>query len=187
MHKTLKAAAGLCMIVGALFVSSTAAGAQECGGGGYFDPACEVLLEVEYSSTVTSGGTVVLSGTLTTNDPAGLPDDCDSVVFTIADQEIGSLDIDDDGTFSGTLPVPSIAAGDYTITAASCEVVADGPITVVARNGNVNNPGNTNTTNNGTTPLARTGFDATPMITLGAAALVLGAAAVYGSKRRRLA
>ena len=113
----------------------------------------------------------------------------------------GTLVVDDDGTFAGSLAVPaSLAPGTYELTVTCGGVVyeaEDGaPVEVLARtannpnNGNGNNGGttsygNSGGTNTGSTPLARTGFDARPVATLGAAALVLGGAALYGSRRRR--
>lgn len=177
------------MLFAALFVGANAAGAQECGGGGYFDTPCPDLLEFEYPATVTAGGSIAIEGSISEVqvDDRALAD-YSSVEFKIADQVIGSADLNDDGTFAGTFTVPNVAAGDYTIvgTADANDLSADGPIRILNPGSNTPNNNNTNTANNGSTPLARTGFDATPMITLGAAALVLGAAAVYGSKRRRL-
>lgn len=184
MHKSWKAVAGVCMLFAALFASANAASAQECGGGGYFDPVCTDLLQFEYPATVNAGGPIAITGSI--SEVAVAVEDYDSVEFRIADQVIGSAPVNDDGTFSGNFTVPNVAQGDYTIVGtASEDLEADGPIRILNAGTNVNN-NNTNTANNGSTPLARTGFDATPMITLGAAALVLGAAAVYGSKRRRL-
>lgn len=185
MHKSWKAVAGICMLFAALFVSANAASAQECGGGGYFSPPCTDLLQFEYPATVNAGGPIAITGSIT--EVAAAVGDYDSVEFKIADQVVGSAPVRDDGTFSGSFTVPNVAQGDYTIVGtASADLTADGPIRILNAGSQVpTSP--TNTANNGNTPLARTGFDATPMITLGAAALVLGAAAVYGSKRRQVA
>ena len=80
---------------------------------------------------------------------------------------------------------------DDVVFGASGDLVADGPIEILGSGvggSGVNNgggTGGTGTASGGSGALARTGFSSTPMITLGAAVLVLGAAAVYGSKRRR--
>lgn len=182
MHKSWKAVAGLCMLLGTLFVTSSVAGAQDdtCGGGGYFDPV--PTLEATYPATVTAGGSITFEGSLT-----GVDVTAGSIEFEIAGRSVGSVDASDDGSFTATFTVPNVAAGDYSVVAtfAPCDLVAEGDLTIAARGTDPGNNNNRNRTTTGTTPLARTGFDATPMITLGAAALVLGAAAVYGSKRRR--
>ena len=196
MRKTLKAVLGLVVLLGVVFVagsSAAPAGAQECGG--YLNPCPPPVDECPFSATypseVTAGGSITIEGTST-----GVTE----IEFLINDIVIGSVTPDPDtGDFSGTFTVPDLAAGHYDISAnVSSECgdyvsVAEDGIDVLAEQ--VTNPG-TNTVNGGTTgtttttgstPLARTGFDAAPMVTLGAAALVLGAAAVYGSKRRRTA
>lgn len=181
MRGTLKAVAGLCVLTGTLlFASGGPASAQECGG--YFDPCPEVeTLEFEYPSCVVSGRPFSVTGSIT---PPNAPSAGDDIAFDIDGQSAGTLDIADDGTISGSLTTPNLALGDYTLTGVTGELEASGPIDVCT-DGGVG--GNTNNNVTANTPLARTGFDATPMITLGAAALVLGAAAVYGSKRRRIA
>jgi LPXTG-motif cell wall-anchored protein len=182
MRKTLKAVAGLCVLVGVLFVSGgSPSGAQE-GCGGYFNPCPpEGELEFTFPSEVLSGGTIRLVGS------CNLPGE--SVEFKIGDTVIGTVEPDADGNFDVSFTVPSsIAAGTYTISGTCGDLLAEGSIRVV-RSG-VTPGGGSNTVNgsgSGSTPLARTGFDAAPMVTLGAAALVLGGAAVYGSKRRRTA
>jgi len=185
MRKTLKAVMGLLVLVGVFYVSGSAspAGAQDCG---YFGcPPDECSFEGTYPSQVTSGGSITLTGT---------SENIDSIEFAIGGNVLGSVTPDENGDFSGTFTVPSLAAGTYTITATASspcgEFTVEEDIEVLATQ--VNNPVNNNvngSTGNGTstTPLARTGFDAAPMVTLGAAALVLGGAAVYGSKRRRTA
>lgn len=189
MRKTLKAVMGLLVLLGVFYVATPAspAGAQECVPT-YFDPCTpepECSFEGTYPARVTAGSRITLTGTAV---------NVDSIEFAIGGSVIGSVTPDADGNFSGTFTVPSLAAGTYSITATAqsdCgEFTVEEDIEVVATqvtnpvNNNVNGSAG-NTTSD--TPLARTGFDAAPMVTLGAAALVLGAAAVYGSKRRRTA
>ena len=183
MRKTLKAVTGLFVLLGIVFFANAApSGAQECGG--YLNPCPEPTLEFTFPSVVQSGGSIHITGS------CNVPDE--PVVFTIGDQEIGTITPEDDGSFDVTLDVPNLAAGDYTISGTCGDLVADGTLTVTTTTTPTTptTPINTVNTTSGTTsgtPLARTGFDAAPMVTLGAAALVLGAAAVYGSKRRRTA
>jgi LPXTG-motif cell wall-anchored protein len=185
MRRTIKAVAGICVLVGTLFLTSaTAANAQECGG--YFGPPCtEETLTFEYPRTVRAGQVIHITGLISEESTQAVRASADTVSFVLANQAIGSTDVNDDGTFADDFTVPNVAAGDYDITATSGTLTATGPITVIDGSGVNNNNANNNVSNNN--PLARTGFDATPMVTLGAAVLILGAAAVYGSKRRRIA
>jgi len=206
MQRTIRAVAGLCVLTATLFVggalAGSPAGAQECGG--YFGPPCEEdVLEFEYPACVEAGEAFTVTGSVTPADAASADDAID---FDIDGESVGSLDIDDDGTFSGSLTAPNLALGDYTITGVTGELSASGDISVCddsnvgpgggnnnggpGSNGGTGGVGNGNGNASGGTgsgALARTGFDSVPMITLGAAVVILGAAAVYGSKRRRMA
>ena len=183
MRKTLKAVMGLCVLAGVLFIGGAApSGAQECGG--YLNPCPppgEDVLEFTYDNPVVSGGKIHIFGSCTIDDV---------VEFTIGGQFIGSVEPDEDGNFDVTFDVPNLEAGTYEIVG-TCgeELEAVGDITLTFPGTTPTTPTNNTVTTGGTTstPLARTGFDAAPMVTLGAAALVLGGAAVYGSKRRRTA
>lgn len=187
MRRTIKAVAGICVLVGTLFLTSSAANAQGCGG--YFGPPCGETLTFEYPRTVRAGQVInitgVISGTPETQAASRASDD--TVEFVLADRAIGSADVAEDGTFEGDFTVPNVAPAEYDITATSGTLSATGPITVIADGVSGNGGNNNNNVANNNNPLARTGFDATPMVTLGAAVLILGAAAVYGSKRRRIA
>jgi LPXTG-motif cell wall-anchored protein len=181
MRRTLKAVAGLCVLMGSLTLASGAVGAQACGG--YFGPPCGTeTLTFEYPRTVQASQSIKITGIIETVEATAKASD-DTVDFVLANQAIGSAPVNADGTFSGTFTVPNVAPAEYDITATSGTLTTTGPITVIAGSVNNNNQNNTS----GNNPLARTGFDATPMVTLGAAVLILGAAAVYGSKRRRIA
>lgn len=196
MRRTIRAVAGLCMLTATLFVggalAGSPAGAQACGG--YLQPPCEQdVLEFEYPACVVSGRSFSVNGTVTPADAASAGED---ISFTVGGESAGTLDIDDDGTFSGSLTTPSLALGDYEITGTTGELSATGDIEVCtdsgvgsggANNGNGGSNGSGNNNANGSGALARTGFDSVPMITLALAVLILGAAAVYGSKRRRMA
>lgn len=167
MRKTLKAVIGLCVALVAVLGMSSAAGAQ--GLDDYF-PDDE--LTFEYPAEVSSGGDIAITGNCTL---------AEDVTFTIGGEEIGSVTPDENGDFSATFDVPTLDAGTYTIQGTCGDLVAEGDIEVLAAG---STPTNTPTTS-GSAPLARTGFQPLPVVTLGAAALVLGGAAVYGSKRRR--
>ncbi|HEX7132841.1 MAG TPA: cytochrome c maturation protein CcmE [Iamia sp.] len=188
MRRTIKAVAGICVLVGTLFLTSSTANAQECGG--YFGPPCtEETLTFEYPRTVRAGQVIRITGLISEESTQAARASADTVSFVLADVNIGSTDVNADGTFADDFTVPNVAPAEYDITATSGTLTATGPITVIDGSG-VGNTGANNNGNNvagGTNPLARTGFDATPMVTLGAAVVILGAAAVYGSKRRRIA
>jgi hypothetical protein len=165
MHKTLRAVVGLCVAGVAMFSMAGAAGAQIPG----YEP--EPTLEFEYPTQVESGGDITITGNCTEGG---------DVVFTIGDEEIGTVETDVNGDFEATFDVPNLTPGTYTIEGVCSGLVASGDIEVLAAG---TDPGDD--TNNAGGPLARTGFNPLPVVTLGAAALVLGGAAVYGSKRRR--
>jgi LPXTG-motif cell wall-anchored protein len=209
MRRTLKALAGICVLAGALFVSGSAVSAQECGGYGPACPPAEQEIVFTYPRTVKAGQSMKIDGEVR-DVQATSRAATDEATITMAGQVLGTAAIAADGTFSGTFTVPNVAVGDYTISAASGDLLTEGPITVIADDVDCNDvngpfsidpnndPNNLDGDNDGiacegvnnttsSNPLARTGFDATPMVTLGAAVLILGAAAVYGSKRRRVA
>lgn len=183
MRRTMKALAGICVLAGALFVTGSAASAQECGGYGPACPPAEQEIVFTYPRTVRAGQAMDIDGEVRDVQPTARAA-TDEATIEMAGQVLGTAAIAADGTFSGTFTVPNVAVGDYTISATSGTLSTEGPITVIADGVNGGGQNNTSSNNN---PLARTGFDATPMVTLGAAVLILGAAAVYGSKRRRLA
>jgi len=190
---------GFALLVSFGFTSSVSpAGAQddppvECGG--EYQPSCPVECSFEYPLTVQIGEVITITGN-TTNGP---------ITFSIGGVELGTADdIDDNGDFSVTLTIgPDVPLGDQTIVG-DCggDDPAVGPIEVLAADdpggpgGGGNPPGGGGTGGTGGTggagggtgggALARTGVDARPIVTLGAAALVLGGAALYGSKRRRV-
>lgn len=198
MRRTLKAVAGICMLVGVLAVSGSAAGAQApCGG--YLQPGCDKLT-FDYPTPVNVAASIKVEGFIddvgeetsrATATSPGTGTRGTTIAFTIGGKAAGTLDVEADGTFEGNITVPDVAAGQSTIRGTTGDLVAEGPIEIlgsgVGGNGNNNNGNGGTGTATGSSPLARTGFDATPMITLGAAAVVLGAAAVFGSKRRRTA
>lgn len=179
MHQVLKAVAGIGAALFVLVGFAGVAGAQYEGT----PPEADVLV-FEFPSQVSSGGEIAITGNCTADD---------DVEFSIDGESIGSVDPDDSGDFTATFDVPDLDPGSYAIVGTCGEAVAEGQIEVLAAGSGPGGDGGTGgtggadggTDNVGNTPLARTGFDARPVVTLGAAALVLGGAAVYGSRRRR--
>lgn len=105
----------------------------------------------------------------------------DTVTITMDDgSTLASTTAASDGTFATSVVIPSSTSlGEHLLTA-SCAGTADQFLRVNVIAATVSNP---TTSNN--TPLARTGSDTAPLVGIGAAALVLGGAFVYGARRPR--
>src|SRR3954468_10466383 len=168
------------LLIGALLTvfGATAANAQDCTYGG---PGC---------TTTTTGGTTSTTGseipTVTvargeTVDVSG--HGCqpgETVPVTYDDGTVlGTFTADDNGDFVTTITIPSNSTlGEHLITATCGDLQQFLKVNVLAEQ--VNNPG----VSNGELP--RTGSSNTgPLVGIGAAAIVLGAAFVYGSRRPR--
>ncbi len=98
-----------------------------------------------------------------------------SVAVTFDDgTSLGTFTADDNGDFVATVTIPSTATlGEHTITATCGDVQQFLTVNVLAES-----------VTQGT--LARTGTSSTgPLVGIGAAAIVLGAAFVYGARRPR--
>jgi LPXTG-motif cell wall-anchored protein len=170
------------LLVGALLTvfGATTANAQDCTYGG---PGC---------TTTTTGGTTSTTGseipTVTvvrgeTVDVSGhgcLPGETVTVTFDDG-TVLGTFTADENGDFVTTITIPSNATlGEHLITATCGDLQQFLKVNVLAEQ--VNNPG----VSNGELP--RTGSSNTgPLVGIGAAAMVLGAAFVYGSRRPRSA
>ena len=152
-------------LVAVLFVvmGSSAANAQ------YGTTAPGTVTFTVEDSTVVAGQSLGVSGT-------GCDPDSE-VTFTIGETVVGTATADSEGNYSGTVTIPALAPGTYTINAECGAEVLSLDITVGTGDG-----GTVPTTDDG---LARTGFDLAPLAGIGAAAVVLGAAAVYGTRRKR--
>ena len=163
----VRACVAVLMAAGFLFVGANAASAAGCG---YSCPTTggTVTFTID-DTTVVAGQTVGVSGT---GCAAGA-----DVTFTIGGTEVGSTTADSDGNYSGSVTIPNLDPGEYTINATCGSAVLGITITVGSGAG-----GTGSTTGGG---LARTGSDLGPLAGLGAAAVVLGGAAVYGTRRRR--
>lgn len=149
------------------------------------------------SSTTGGGG----GGSTTTPAPDDIPtipvvrgqsvdisgDGCapgSEVVVTFDDGTVlGTFTADENGNFVTTITIPSDSTlGLHLVTATCGDVDQFVNVNVLAEAGN--NGNNNGGVNNGALP--RTGSSNTgPLVGIGAAALVLGAAFVYGSRRPR--
>jgi len=166
-NRLMRVLMGLIMAAGLVFVGSSAAGAADCGYGG-----CVVVFKIA-DTVVVAGQTVEVSGS---GCEANAP-----VTITIGDTTVGTTTTDGDGNYTGTITIPDLPPGKYTVNADCGTGVLGIDITIEASSTPGTTPGTT------TTPLARTGSDLGPLAALGAAAVVLGGAAVYGTRRRRQA
>ena len=103
-----------------------------------------------------------------------------SVLVTYDDgTALGTFTAEADGTFLTTITIPSSSTlGEHLVTA-TCDDVQQYLRVNVLGESVTNNPGST-----GGTTLARTGSSNTaPLVGIGAGALILGAAFLYGSRR----
>lgn len=173
------------LLVGALLslFAVSAASAQDCGYGG---PGCTTTTQPPTEATTTTTTADIPTITVVrgeTVDVSGA--DCapgaDVTVTWDDGTVLGTFQADDNGDFVATITIPSNASlGEHLITATcgdvqqfvKAEVMASGTTTPGVNDGG----------------LARTGSSNTgPLVGIGAAALVLGAAFVYGARRPRTA
>ena len=158
----------LSMLVGAAALSlmlASAASAQIPGYGG----SPSVTFQVD-DSTVVAGQSVVASGT---GCGAG-----DTVTFSIDGTTLGTTTASSTGTYSSTVTIPDLPDGTYTLNATCGSDVLGLSITV-------GNGGGSLGASTGSGGLARTGSNLMAPVGVGTIAVVLGGAAVYGSRRRR--
>lgn len=193
MRKAIVAVAAVALAVAASFTLSTSAGAQ------YPPTICIVTVN---PTSVASGATVTLSGTVTTNNgpaAAGSP-----ISFSINGIDLGSTTTDASGAYSLQVTLPALSPGTYTLIA-NCGPGPDGDIlgntniiivdqSTPGGNGNDgNNDGNnggSNGSNGGTQggTLARTGTDLGLPVQIAVALLALGGVFLaLGASRRRSA
>ncbi len=159
--------------------------------------------EVVFSATIDNvtpgpGETVTISGTC---------DAADSVDIGIDGSSIGSIPVDDDDSFSGSVTIPDLAPGTYTVTATCGDEVLGIEITIGGSTGgngtagtmtggsdNGNTAGvstdsgsNTGSGSSGSDALARTGGDTDVLLKVGGGLLLAGAAATLFATKRRSA
>jgi hypothetical protein len=151
----------------ALFLFSGPSGAQY---GGVFEATISDV-------TVVAGQSVTIDGTC---------EDGTEVAVTIDDEAraivpLGTIPVDDDGTFSGSVTIPSLAPGTYQVFAECGSEVLTIDVEVVA----AGTPGTTPTSGGDT--LARTGSATDTLAKVGGGLLLAGAAATLLSAKRRRA
>ncbi len=151
----------------ALFLFSGPSGAQY---GGVFEATISDV-------TVVAGQSVTVDGTC---------EDGTEVAVTIDDEAraivpLGTIPVNPDGTFSGSVTIPSLAPGTYQVFAECGTEVLTIDVEVVA----AQTPGTTAPTTGGDT-LARTGSATDTLAKVGGGLVLAGAAAtLLSSKRRR--
>lgn len=180
IRSKIKAAvlAGAFVAVGLSFVGASPVSAQDCGYGG-----CPPDTTTTTDSTTTSEPdlpviTVVRGETIDVNGQGCAPGA--EVVVTWDDGSVlGTFIADENGDFTTTITIPTNATlGIHLVTATCGDVEQFIRVNVLAET--VNN------VDDGT--LARTGSNNTgPLIGIGAAAVVLGGAFLYGARRPRQA
>lgn len=200
MRQTMKVVVGMCMALVAVLGLANSAGAYPPGG--------ESELSFEFPSQVSSGGEITITGFCDADDTVDFTlggESIGSVDTDENDEFSATFDVPDldDGTYSliGTCG-DIVVEGDVDVLddddppATETETETEEPVTETETEVEVTETETEDATetetatpinvgNGGGGPLARTGFNAVPVVTLGAAALVLGGAAVYGSKRRK--
>lgn len=112
---------------------------------------------------------------------------CDDEVDFAINPPLGSFPINADGSFSGSVTIPDIAPGDYTITATAAGETISVDVTVLASSGGGGTGGTGSGSGSGTGALARTGTEVDGLVKLGGGLLIAGAAAVLFATKRRSA
>jgi len=128
--------------------------------------------------TVVAGQSVTIDGTCEdgTEVAVSIDDEARAIV------PLGTIPVDDDGTFSGSVTIPSLALGTYQVFADCAGEVLTIDVEVVA----ATTPGGTGGTGTGTGSLARTGSATDTLAKVGGGLVLAGAAAtLLSSKRRR--
>jgi LPXTG-motif cell wall-anchored protein len=171
------------LLVGALLTlfGASAANAQDCTYGG---PGCPT------TPTTTGGGsstttseiptvTVVRGETVDVSGHGCQPGEAVTVTYDDG-TVLGTFTADENGDFVTTITIPAGSTlGEHLITATCGDLQQFLKVNVLAENTSTG-------VNNGELP--RTGSSNTgPLVGIGAAAIVLGAAFVYGSRRPRTA
>lgn len=160
----------LAVLIGALFAfgGSAVASAQDCGYGGCGSSTTTPDIP---TVTVVRGESIDVTG-------EGCAPGAEVVVTFDDGTVLGTFTADANGDFTSTITIPSNATVGVHLVTATCGDVEQFL--------NVNVLGASDNVDDGT--LARTGSSNTgPLVGIGAAAVVLGAAFLYGARRPRQA
>ena len=168
----------LVVLIGALFAfgGSAVASAQDCGYGG---SGCPPTTKGSTTTTPTIPTITVVRGESVDISGKGCAPGAEVVVTFDDGTVLGTFTADDNGNFTTSITIPADATlGVHLVTATCGDVEQFINVNVLAKS--VDN------VDNGT--LARTGSSNTgPLIGIGAAAVVLGGAFLYGARRPRQA
>lgn len=130
--------------------------------------------------TVVAGQTVTISGHTSLSDSVTVSIDDEPVTRAIV--TLGTIPVGDDDQFSGTVTIPQLAPGTYSLYAQSADTILTIDITVVAGGSG----GGSGSGSGGTDALARTGSATDTLAKVGGGLVLAGAAAtLLSSKRRR--
>ena len=164
LRSPLRTLALLLAVGAAALVVGAPAGAGEVEE--YPPPDCSVAVD---DDTPQAGDTIVISGA--NWDPEG------TATVLVGGAEVGTVDVEDDGTWTFEYAIPADAeAGDYEVTAEGCEggEVLGTTITVAAAP--AAEPG----------AIPRTGSSTTePLVRTGAVLIAAGGVLLYAVRRRR--
>jgi hypothetical protein len=156
----------------ALFLVSAPSGAQ------YGEDFTATIDDV----TVVAGQDVVIEGTTVLSETVEITIDDEPVSRAIV--PLGTIPVNADDTFSGTVTIPDLAPGTYSMYAQSGDAVLTIDVEVVA----AQTPGTTPTTSGGGgETLARTGSATDTLAKVGGGLVLAGAAATLLSSNRRRA
>lgn len=169
LKKILLIAAALVAIMAA------PAGAQASGYSG--EDATATISD----SVLSAGESVTVSGTCDAND---------SVPVTIGGVGVGSIDVNDDDTFSGSVITPDLPPGDYVSTVTCGDNVLSADVTIVASGSDDGDSDGGGVDmgadgDSGTGGLARTGSPVENLAKVGGGLVLAGAAVTLFATRRR--
>lgn len=197
-RRLLLALSGLLLAFGALVLPANAASAQPSSCDDYIAQTIDLYLSCLPGPTITvNPGTTTPGGAITVDLAGWLPGSSVTITITCNGVAVtlGNVAIGDNASGQGTFTVPSdCPAGSQVVTANGPNMLGvnttrEGPVVLTTSGGNNNNNnGNNNGGNSGgggSGSLPNTGFGAGKLVTIGAALVVIGSAALYGAVRAR--
>lgn len=155
----------------ALFLMAAPSGAQ------YTDDDFSATIS---DVTVVAGQSVTIDGDCAVGTEVAVSIDDEPVSRAIV--PLGTIPVGDDGSFSGSVTVPSLAPGTYQVFAECGSAVLTIDVEVVTA---ADDPGTGGTGGTGTDTLARTGSATDTLAKVGGGLVLAGAAAMLLASKRR--